>query len=104
MKTDTNQEIERPAKRRARTAAIGFDRVWRLLTRKHPMQFMLVDEFDLPADCRVITVHPDPCLGAFVFILESEQFDEIPEGIRPPEIEVKSRVVELAIKEKETET
>lgn len=102
MTKDADQKIERNAKRRVRTAAIGFDRVWRLFTRFTPPQFVLVDEFDLPADCKVISVYPDPCLAAFVFILESQEFDEIEEGLRPPEIKVTSRVVELAAKEGKT--
>ncbi len=101
MKTEI--DAKESLKRRVRIASIDFNRVWQLLSRKNPSQFVMIDEFDLPRDCQVVTVHPDPVRAAFIFVLQSSEFDEVEEGVYPPEQEITSRVVELTIKENHDE-
>lgn len=38
----------------------------------------------LPANCEVVSVHNDPCMGGFSFIIHCEEFDVVEQGTKIP--------------------
>ncbi len=93
-------------KRHVRLLTIDSNRVLGILARKQTKlpQCLLVEEFDLPNDCVVRSVYQDYARGAFVFVIQSSEFDEVEECVVPPDHPVTSRVVEIAIKQEEEPT
>jgi hypothetical protein len=103
--SDQNSPVEIKSKRRVRLATIDFNKVWSFLTRKQPQpgSFIRFDRWDLPEDCKVVSVFPDHARAAFVFVIQSESFDEVEDCFVPPDQPVTSCVVEIAVKENFTE-
>ena len=93
----SEKDNEKDNKRRVRLATIAFNQVWDIVARRHPARFYIAQEFELPDDCRVRTVWADQAKAAFVFLLESDSFDEVEDCVVPPEHPVKSRLVEIAV-------
>jgi hypothetical protein len=62
-------------------------------------QFVHFPVLDLPAGVRVEQVYLDHLRGAFGFVLEHESFEPVPDGISPPKLERRYKVVEVRKKE-----
>lgn len=62
-------------------------------------QFVHFPVLDLPEGARVDQVYLDHLRGAFGFVLEHESFEEVPEGVSPPTLHQKFKVVEVAKKD-----
>ncbi len=65
------------------------------MAREHAIsdQYVCVKTLDLPKDAYVRSVHHDYVRGAFGFVIESQEFDEVAPGEIMPSLMVTQKVV-----------
>lgn len=51
-----------------------------------PQFLSLANCAGIPTDCHVISVHNDPCMQAFCFVLRHHSFEEVPPGREIPRV------------------
>lgn len=74
--------------RRLRTVVVGQSEALSMFASRISADatHVAVRELRLPEDARIVTFYPDPLRGAFKFIVWSATFEEVPEGVEPPEM------------------